>query len=57
MTISISYEELKPTTTSGYSIKLSYVYSSFEKEEIDELKEKLADEIGTGLVLTSEVEE
>lgn len=57
MKLSINYEELMPTTVSGHAIKITYVYSSFDKEEVDKLKERLADEIGTGIVSTTKVEE
>lgn len=57
MKLSINYEELMPTTVSGHAIKITYVYSSFDKEEVDKLKERLADEIGTGIVSTIKVEE
>ena len=57
MTLSINYEELMPTTVSGYTIKITYVYSSFNKEEVDKLKERLADEIGTEIVSTIEEDE
>ena len=57
MKLSINYEELMPTTASGHAIKITYVYSSFDKEEVDKLKERLADEIGTGIVSTIKVEE
>lgn len=56
MKLSINYEELMPTTVSGHAIKITYVYYSFDKEEIDKLKARLADEIGTGIVSTIEVE-
>ena len=57
MKLSINYEELMPTTVSGHAIKITYVYSSFDKEEVDKLKERLADEIGTGIVATIKVED
>ena len=50
MNISIQWEELMPTTVSGYAVKVIYVYSSFEKSEIDALKEKLKEDIGSGIV-------
>ena len=57
MELSINYEELMPTTVIGHAIKITYVYSSFDKEEIDKLKERLADEIGTGIVSTIDLED
>ena len=50
MKLSINYEELMPSTVAGYAIKISYIYSSFNKQEIDDLKAKLKDEIGTGII-------
>lgn len=50
MNISIQWEELMPTTVSGHAVKVTYVYSSFEKSEIDALKEKLKEDIGCGIL-------
>ena len=44
-----TYERLMPTTADGHIIKISTFYSSFNKEEIDELQEHLRIDIGSGL--------
>lgn len=51
------YEVLKPTTTAGYSVKISTIYSSHNKEEIDQLVKACREEIGSGLVTNYEVNE
>ena len=50
MKLSITYEELMPSTVAGYAIKISYIYSSFDQKEVDKLKSSLKDEIGTGII-------
>ena len=50
MRIYIDFEELMPTTISGHAIKISYVCSSFNKQEIDDLKARLRKEIGSGII-------
>ena len=51
------YEVLKPTTTDGYSVKISTIYSSQNKEEIDQLVKACKEEIGSGIVTDYEVNE
>ena len=51
------YEVLKPTTTAGYSVRISTTYSSHNKEEIDQLVKACKEEIGYGLVTNYEVNE
>lgn len=51
MNVSVTYERVDcPNTISGHSIKIITTYSSFDKEEIDRLEEKLRDDIGTGII-------
>ena len=44
------YEPLKPDTVAGYSIKVTTIYSSFNKEAIDALSEEFKKKIGSGIV-------
>lgn len=46
----MTYERLMPTTADGHIIKVSIYYSSFDKEEIDNLQENLSDCIGSGIM-------
>ena len=45
------YEPMKPDTVSGYSIKVTTIYSSFNKESIDALSEEFKKKIGSGIVI------
>lgn len=50
------YEPMKPNTVSGYSIKVTTIYSSFNKEAIDALSEEFKKRIGSGLMSDCEEE-
>ena len=49
----ITWEETKGDSVNGYGIKLHYLFTSFDKSEIDELKERCNKNIGGGLVFES----
>ena len=44
------YKPLKPNTVTGYSVKLTTIYSSFNESEINSLIEEFKKTIGSGLV-------
>ena len=44
------YEPMKPDTVSGYSIKVTTIYTSFNKEAIDALSEEFKKGIGSGIM-------
>lgn len=44
------YEPMKPDTVSGYSVKVTTIYSSFNKGEIDALSEEFKKNIGSGIM-------
>ena len=48
-----TFKRLMPTTADGHIIKVTTYYSSFNKEEIDELQEGLTKSIGAGFVSQS----
>lgn len=50
MKIATTYERLMPTTADGHIIKVTTYYSSFDKNEIDNLQEELHKTIGAGLI-------
>lgn len=45
MKITQMWKRNTPTTMSGYSITVTYIYSSFKKEEIDELEKRMPEGI------------
>lgn len=47
----ITYERLLPTTADGELIKVTTLYSSFDKEEIDNLQADLQKSIGAGIMM------
>ena len=49
----ISYSTPRPDTILGYKVAITYTYSSFDKEEIEELEKYLKDKIGDGLLIES----
>lgn len=48
-----TFERLMPTTADGHIIKVTTFYSSYNKEEIDELQKELQKSIGSGIVSES----
>ena len=54
MKVATTFERLMPTTTDGQILKVTTYYSSFDKDEIDDLQAVLRKTIGTGII--SEVE-
>ena len=54
MKCTISYERLQPTTVCGESIKVTHLFSSYNKDEIDALEKKLEESIGTAAVIRGE---
>lgn len=46
----ISYQRLEPDTINGETLKVTQVYSSHDKSEIDKLEESLQKQIGNGLI-------
>lgn len=44
------YEPMKPDTVSGYSIKVTTIFSSFNKDDIDALLEEFKKNIGSGIM-------
>lgn len=54
MNCTIRYERLQPTTVCGESIKVTYLYSSYNKDEIDALEKKLEGSIGAAMVIKGE---
>ena len=48
-----TFERLNPTTADGHIIKVTTCYSSYNKEEIDELQKLLIRFIGSGIVSES----
>lgn len=51
MNETISFKRLAPSTISGEQIAITYVYSSFDKSEIDKIEEYLRDSLGTCLTV------
>ena len=51
MNETISFKRLAPSTISGEQIAITYVYSSFNKGEIDKIEEYLRDSLGTCLTV------
>lgn len=51
MKTQITYERLNPDTTNGEAIKVTAIYSSFDKHEIDALEDVYVDKIGSGVVV------
>lgn len=47
----ITFERLTPTTADGELIKVITLYSSFDKEEIDNLQKDLQKSIGAGITM------
>mgnify|MGYP007122041053 CR=1 FL=1 len=51
MNATITFERLMPTTVNGDAIKVTTIYSSFDKEEIDNLEADLQKSIGAGITM------
>lgn len=51
MKATTTFERLNPTTADGDLIKVTTIYSSFDKEEIDNLQADLQKAIGAGLTM------
>lgn len=51
MKTTITFERLMPTTADGELIKVTTLYSSFDKEEIDNLQKDLQKSIGAGITM------
>ena len=47
----ITWEETKGDSVNGYGIKIHYSYTSFNKDEIDELKEWCIEHLNGGVVV------
>ena len=47
----ITYNETKGDTINGYGIQIHYSFTSFDKSEIDELREWCKKHINAGVVL------
>ena len=47
----ITWERQKPDTDNGESIKVTYTYSSFDKQEIDDFEMNLKKNVGTMIIL------
>ena len=52
----ITWENLKPSTMSGYAITVKHTYSSFDMAEINALEERLKQTIGAGILIENETE-
>ena len=51
MKATTTFERLNPTTVNGDMIKVTTLYSSFNKEEIDNLQADLQKSIGAGITM------
>lgn len=51
MKATTTFERLMPTTADGEVIKVTTLYSSFNKEEIDNLQADLQKSIGAGITM------
>lgn len=51
MKATTTFERLMPTTVSGDAIKVTTIYYSFNKEEIDNLEADLQKSIGAGITM------
>ena len=51
MKVITTFERLMPTTADGELIKVTTLYSSFNKEEIDNLQADLQKTIGAGITM------
>lgn len=50
-----TFERLMPTTADGEVIKVTTIYSSFDKEEIDNLQAGLRSSIGAGVMVDTDI--
>jgi len=50
MKLLIRYERENPDTIIGEKLTITHIYSSFNKDEIDEMEQKCKDAIGNGLM-------
>lgn len=57
MTTYTTYEVLEPDTIKGYKVKITTMYSSFNKEKIDALAEHFQRLIGDGVYGETEVQD
>ena len=51
----ITWEETKCDSVNGYGIKIHYLYTSFNKDEIDELKEWCMEHLNSGVVVKDQM--
>ena len=51
----ITWEETKGDSVNGYGIKIHYSYTSFNKDEIDELKEWCMEHLNSGVVFENQM--
>ena len=56
MKATTTFERLNPTTADGEMIKVITLYSSFNKEEIDNLQADLQKSIGAGITMIGDRE-
>lgn len=50
-----TFERLMPTTADGELIKVTTIYSSFDKKEIDNLQAGLQSSIGAGVMTDTDI--
>lgn len=51
-----TFERLTPTTADGEMIKVTTIFSSFNKEEIDNLQADLQKSIGAGITMIGDTQ-
>ena len=51
MKVNCTWNTIEVSTVNGYAVQVITTYSSFDKNEIDELIESLKDKIGTALIV------
>lgn len=55
MKITTTYRRTNPSSIAGDTIVVTTTYSSFNQQEIDDLEEKLKENVGYCLVLEGEI--
>ena len=53
----ITWEETRGDSVNGFGIKIHYLYTSFDKDEIEELKEWCMEHLNGGLVIEGDADE